>query len=103
MTIGATMQDVIVSKRPIYKTSLVTRIGRHIGYQDDGTIHISAGSLISTLQNKVGGFPVTGRDVTYQTLPDRDNFPVRESLVSDISARDSKTANLFLQWRIHDT
>jgi hypothetical protein len=32
MTIGATMQDVIVSKSPIYNASHVTRIDRPIGY-----------------------------------------------------------------------
>jgi hypothetical protein len=46
---------------------------------------------------KVINFPVPRGDVTYQTLPGRENFPARESLVSDIPAGDGKIANLFLQ------
>jgi hypothetical protein len=48
----------------------------------------------------VSGFPVSSRDVPYQTLPGREKlwlFPSWESLVSDIPAGDGKTANLFLQ------
>jgi hypothetical protein len=51
----------------------------------------------------VSCFPVHSRDVTNQTLPGRGIiklFPARESLVSDIPARNGKTANHFLQCNI---
>jgi hypothetical protein len=47
---------------------------------------------------KVADFPVPRRDCTDQTLPWRGIilvFPARESLVSDILARDGKTTHLF--------
>ncbi len=50
-----------------------------------------------TLLKKVSDFLVHSRDVTYQTLPGRELFLTRESLVSDIPAGEGKTANLFLQ------
>ncbi len=47
---------------------------------------------------KVRGFPVPSRDVIYQTLVGNNLIiSARESLVSDITAGDGKTAKLFLQ------
>jgi hypothetical protein len=57
-------------------------------------------SCYSTLKKRVSHFPVPSRDVTDQTLSGREKtklFPPRKSLISDIPARDGKTANSFLQ------
>jgi len=49
-------------------------------------------------KKRVSDFPVPSRDVTNQTLPDREKiklFLSRESFVSDIPVGDVKIANLF--------
>ncbi len=52
---------------------------------------------------KISDIPVPSLGVTYQTLPGGNNdviyklFPPRESLVSDIPARDGNIEKLFLQ------
>jgi hypothetical protein len=65
--------------------------------QGPGGLKIAAQKLVNRLYlefyytvKKGSEFPVPGRDVIYQTLPGRKYklFPPRESLVSDIPARD---------------
>ncbi len=50
---------------------------------------------------KVIDIPIPSRDVSNQTLPEREQItvlPARESLVSGTPAGDGKIANLFLQY-----
>ncbi len=63
-------------------------------------LHISSVPLnifVTCTVKKGSRFSVPSRDVTYQTLPRRELFPVSDSLISDIPAGDGKTENLFFQ------
>jgi hypothetical protein len=64
---------------------------------------MTANANVLTPQKKLFDIPVPSRDVTYETLPGRNNdfiyklFPPMESLVSVIPAGDGNIEKLFLR------